>query len=178
MFTKPDYQTANLNARLAYNNSFVGKVGYDVYVLRTDGTSQFVGSTDKNTINIQIYSTSQPITYIVKSAYTIFKANASSGTSFTMNFNGEDSIVYSELNGDDTVEIKVNTIYSDPGVSVYDNAVEVTNQATITKTYRNTDTNQTVGSINYSNPGNYTITYHITFGDYTKNHVRTIHITQ
>lgn len=178
MFYKPAYQTANLNARVAYNNSFVGKVGYDVYVLRTDGTSQFVGSTENNTINIQIFSTSQPITYIVKSAYTIFKANASSGTSFTMNFSGANSITYSELNGEDTVNIKVNTIYNDPGVSVYDNALEVTNQATISKTYHNIDTNQNVGNINYNNPGNYTITYRITFGDYTKSHVRTIHITQ
>ena len=178
MFNKPDYQTANLNARIAYNNSYIGKVAYDIYVLKTDGTSQLVGTTDKTNINIQIYSTSKPITYIVKSAYSIFKNNASTGTSLTLNFEDAESIVYSQLNGDATINLKVNTIYTDPGITVYDNALDITDSSTITKIYRNTDTSQTVTSINYGNSGNYTITYNVKYNDYTKTHVRTIKITE
>jgi len=178
IFYKPDYQAANLNARIEYNKSYIGKVGYDIYVLKADGTLQLVGTTEKNNINIQIFSTSKPITYIVKSAYTIFKSNASSGTSLTLNFEDADSIVYSQLNGESTINLKVDTLYSDPGVTVYDNGLDVTNSSTITKTYRNIDTDQSAGSITYSSPGNYTITYNVKYNDYTKTHTRTIRITE
>lgn len=75
-----------LAKRLAYNNSKIGTVGYEIYL--TNGSdSTYVGFTENSNYSIDLSTISG--TYdgvIVKSAYTIFKGNSSSGTkvSFTI----------------------------------------------------------------------------------------------
>lgn len=75
-----------LAKRLAYNNSKIGTVGYEIYL--TNGSdSSYVGFTENSNYSIDLSTISG--TYdgvIVKSAYTIFKGNSSSGTkvSFTI----------------------------------------------------------------------------------------------
>ncbi len=68
----------NLKLRLAYNESSIGTVTYDVYVKNDDGSLTFVGSTPSTTFNTSITNATSA-TFVVKSAYTIFKDNASSG---------------------------------------------------------------------------------------------------
>lgn len=69
-----------LAKRLAYNNSKIGTVGYEIYL--TNGSdSSYVGFTENSNYSIDLTTISG--TYdgvIVKSAYTIFKGNSSSGT--------------------------------------------------------------------------------------------------
>ena len=73
-----------LNKRYEYNNSFIGTMGYQVYRQLDTGELQYLGYT--TTPNFT-YTTSSlgKHTFIIKSAYSIFKANASSGITITAN---------------------------------------------------------------------------------------------
>lgn len=67
------------NERLQYNASHIGKFGFDIYLLK-GSTSTYVGWTENTSYTIDL--SKYPNTYdavLVKSAYSIFKANASDG---------------------------------------------------------------------------------------------------
>ena len=70
-----------LQKRNEYNASYIGSIGYDVYLSTANGL-QFLGYT-----NNPYYKYTAPqggtYTFVVKSSYSIFKANASSGISIT-----------------------------------------------------------------------------------------------
>lgn len=74
-----------LNKRIKYNTENVGTLGYQVY-LQTSSGLQLLGFT---ATPYYIYNTSTPGTYtfVVKSAYSIFKANASSGVTISADVN-------------------------------------------------------------------------------------------
>jgi len=71
------FATTYLNKRITYNNSYIGTIGYQVY-LETDGELKSLGYTSNTNYT---YTTSDAGTYkfIIKSAYSIFKSNMSSG---------------------------------------------------------------------------------------------------
>ena len=87
-----------LNRRLAYNKDSVGTVGYQVY-LKTPSGLQSLAYTDKT-----YYVYQAPIAgsynFVVKSAYSIFKANMSSGLDISANVSVGATPVTPE--GDDT----------------------------------------------------------------------------
>lgn len=75
-----------LNDRLAYNKNNFGTVGYEIYLTKGDESS-YVGFTEDSSYSIDLSSLSGMYDgVIVKSAYTIFKGNTSTGTkvNFTM----------------------------------------------------------------------------------------------
>ncbi len=72
------------NERIAYNNANIGTVGYQIYLKNTDGTLISLGWTDKTSYTYTA-SSSQNYTFIIKSAYSIFKDNMSDGLSITAN---------------------------------------------------------------------------------------------
>lgn len=69
------------NARLAYNSANIGQIGYDVY-LKTSSGEQYLGYTTSNTYSYNVPSGGE-YTFIIKSAYSIFKYNRSSGLTIT-----------------------------------------------------------------------------------------------
>ncbi|HBA37425.1 MAG TPA: hypothetical protein DCY94_01750 [Firmicutes bacterium] len=68
-----------LNKRIEYNNGNIGTVVYEVFGKNPDGTLNSLGTTSGTTFNTSLYNATNA-TYVVKSTYTIFKANASSGS--------------------------------------------------------------------------------------------------
>ena len=72
-----DYADMYYNKRLDYNNSKIGNVGYEVY-LKNGDTETYLGYTSGNTFSYVVPS-GGAYTFIVKSAYSIFKQNMSSG---------------------------------------------------------------------------------------------------
>ncbi len=72
-----DYADMYYNKRLDYNNSKIGSVGYEVY-LKNGDTETYLGYTSGNTFSYVVPS-GGAYTFIVKSAYSIFKQNMSSG---------------------------------------------------------------------------------------------------
>lgn len=67
-----------LNQRLQYNEQNIGDVGYQVYMINSAGVSTDLGFTTSNHFT---YTTdlSNPVTFVVKTSYSKFKANMSSG---------------------------------------------------------------------------------------------------
>ena len=75
-----------LNRRIQYNDANIGVVGYDIFQ-RTANGDVYVGYTADTSFstNVELNGT---YTYIVKSAYSIFKANESSGVELTVTVTG------------------------------------------------------------------------------------------
>lgn len=176
-FTKPDYQNAYVNSRIEYNNNALGPLGYDVYTKNSAGTLTYVGTTTKDSFSYTISSTAHPITFVVKTAYSKFKSNASTGVETKVEFDGSDPIITTTLNGDTTVSKNHGEIYTDEGVTVYDNLVDVSTQATVTITVKDSS-GQTIGSkvssIDFNVADTYTVTYKVKYRSLNETLTRTI----
>ena len=70
--------------RINYNNAYIGTLGYHIYLQNPDGTLSSLGYTNNNTFT---YTTNTSGTYkfIIKTAYSIFKHNISSGITIEAN---------------------------------------------------------------------------------------------
>lgn len=77
--------------RISYNNSYIGTLGYNIYQENTDGTLTLLGHTDTGTFTIN-NPNSGNITYVIKSAYSIFKTNESDGLKIKTNTNIDSNI--------------------------------------------------------------------------------------
>ena len=69
-----------LEERITYNNNYIGTFGFEIY-LSKNGNETYVGFTDKTSYEIDVSDYPGYDTVIVRSAYTIFKANKSNGIS-------------------------------------------------------------------------------------------------
>lgn len=74
-----------LNKRIEYNNGNVGYVVYEVFLRNPDGSLNSLGITSNSTFTTSLNSSTA--TFVVKSTYTIYKPNASSGASVTVKLN-------------------------------------------------------------------------------------------
>lgn len=71
-----------LAKRIEYNNSNIGTIVYEVFMRNADGSLTSLGTTNNTTYNT-IYNGGN-VTYVVISAYSIFKANSSTGAVVTV----------------------------------------------------------------------------------------------
>ena len=78
-----------LNERLDYNNANIGTLGYSVY-LQTPSGLQYLTHTTNNSYTYNNYIDTSA-TFVIKSQYSIFTANQSSGTEVTVVANTEDT---------------------------------------------------------------------------------------
>ena len=175
LYSDTNSRNIAMNNRISYNTSYIGTIIYNIYSKDEKGNLTFIASTDKSTIDIKITSTLKPITYVVKTSYTIFKSNISGGVTLTVDLTGVDDLIIAELNGDEVINLSIGDTYTLPtkGVIVSEGATDVTNSATITRTINNSK-NQTVTSIDTEEKETYTITYSVTYKTYTDNLVQTI----
>ncbi len=70
--------------RIAYNNSYIGSLGYNIYQKTNDGKLTYLGRTDNTTFTVTNISTSTTA-YVIKSAYSLFSANMSDGLEIKVN---------------------------------------------------------------------------------------------
>ena len=179
LFTKPEYQQSHINSLKDYNNNVLGTLGYDIYIKDEDEKLTYIGTSTKDSFDYKISSTAKPITFVVKSSYAKFKNNASTGVEVTVKFEGSDPITTSILNGDKTINKNIGEIYTDEGVTIYDNLVDVTEQAKIEITVIDSE-NKKIGSkvsdIDFDEAGTYTVTYKIKYNKYSETLTRTITI--
>lgn len=170
-----DQNTRNkfLNARINYNKSTIGDIGYNVYIKNNDSL-QLLGYTKNN--YFEHSNNNSSATYVVKSAYSIFKDNISEGVETTIELGNTGNFINSMLIGDEIVELSINGVYAEinPPVSVLDNTDDVTHLATITKVVIDNNTNNEVDNIDTSFESSYTITYTIKYKDYIKKHIRKV----
>lgn len=80
-----EYATKYYENRITYNNTYLGNIGYQIYLKNADGTEIYLGYTNSPTFTYT--TTTGNYTFIVKTAYSIFKDNMSSGLSITAQAN-------------------------------------------------------------------------------------------
>lgn len=159
------FATKYYNNRINYNNSYIGTLGYAIY-LKTDTTLTYLGYTSQNNYTY-VSPTSGAQTFVVKSCYSIFKDNMSSGLTITSgSTTGSTSSLSIVVNNKTVCLPKTeNTAYfqddNNPLKITYNNK-DVTASATITSIITDSNNNK-VTSIDTTKEGIYNITYNITY---------------
>jgi len=74
-----NHATKYLEKRLNYNNAYIGTLGYQVSIKNPDGTETNLGFTNANNYTYVAQGDRTDYTFVVRSAYSIFKSNMSSG---------------------------------------------------------------------------------------------------
>jgi len=152
-----------------------GEFGYDVYY---NGTH--LGFTTLTTYH---YDVEYPYgVYTVKAAYKTIKDNRSAiGGTFAMMKDAASVNLSISLTSPDPETIALGKSYSEPAkpLTAYDNLIDITNSAQITKTIYDENNNAIGSSIadlnTYNNtPGTYKIVYTVTYSGVTKTKEKTI----
>ena len=73
------YKSQFYEARIEYNNSSIGSLGYQVYLKDSSGNLNFLGFTSNTSFTYHSISNVTDYEFVIKSAYSIFKDNMSSG---------------------------------------------------------------------------------------------------
>ena len=79
--------------RISYNNTYIGTLGYQIYKKESNGTLTYLGTT--NTTNYSIIPSTTDngsITYVIKSAYSIFTSNMSDNLEIKVNINIDSNV--------------------------------------------------------------------------------------
>jgi len=72
------FATKYYDERVIYNNTTFGNLGYEIYLKNSDNTETYIGYTNSNQFVYNV-TTGGEYQFVVKSAYSIFKDNHSSG---------------------------------------------------------------------------------------------------
>ncbi|MDD2504719.1 MAG: transglycosylase domain-containing protein [Bacilli bacterium] len=161
-----------LNKRFAYNNSNIGSVGYQVY-LNNNGSLTDLGWTSNTSFKYNGYVPPNA-SFIVKTSYSIFKANMSDGISvhattnevaWKVELNGSNCLNINEFNA----MLNINQKF----VTVTEDGLDVTNEATINTTCKDSS-NNTINCSSLSNEYNYTVNHTILYKGTSKKITRDI----
>ena len=149
-FTNETTRQTYLNQRLSYNSGNIGTIVYKIY--SKDGeTYNYIGQTQDTTYKTD--SLDGTNTYVVKSSYSIFSANASSGA--TVDVTATSSNI--------SISLTSQSIYTQLGIKPDYKAL-----VKITKDGVNVDnSNATIvvndSEVNYNVKGSYTVSYTVTY---------------
>ena len=167
-----NYADKYYNLRLQYNKTYMGDFGFDIYLKNGDST-KYVGFTTDTTYTIS--NTSGYNEIVVKSAYSIFKDNASNGMSKTIT--GSATTVDIELlalegSGKIHPTIKIGETIPNVGtdtIKIIVNGLDMTetiDKSTISMSIKDRVSNETIASlddIDTYQKGWYQITYHVVY---------------
>jgi len=78
-----EFATKYYDKRIEYNNTNIGTLGYEIYLKDSTGAETYLGSSSSNTFSYTVPAAGE-YNFIIKSAYTIFKDNRSSGLSISV----------------------------------------------------------------------------------------------
>ena len=79
------YKEKYYNEYVNYNNANIGTVGYQVYLKDTNGELISLGYTNNTNFSYTPTGTNTNYTFVIKSTYSIFKNNMSSGLEINAN---------------------------------------------------------------------------------------------
>lgn len=175
LFNNESERQKQIQERINYNNTNIGSIVYEIYAKDASGNLTFIGSTPDTKYT---YYGSGNI--VVKTAYSIFKNNRSTGSEIII----ESSVITSELSGESTINLKIGDTYTEPTkpVIVLENGtLDVTDKATITYTITKKSDNSIYDKMFYINTkiaDTYTIKYTIKYGNYSNTLTKIVNITQ
>lgn len=167
-----------LNKRKEYNQSYIGEFGYDVYVDTGSGYT-YVGFTTTSSYTYT-GTISSKTTFMIKSSYSIFKANASNGITTSIEPTGDTSTPSigwkAELNGksDMTVSEYYNFINENNPLKVTENGIDITDKVTITTTCFESTTGLECNKNAMDCSSSYILTYKVTYNGKTSGTIQRI----
>ncbi len=86
------YKQTYYNARINYNNTYIGNIGYQIYLQDSNGELLSLGFTTDNRFTYHTYYVDDDYTFVIKSAYSIFKNNMSPGLKIRTSTNYDTNI--------------------------------------------------------------------------------------
>jgi len=114
-YGKDHYKTF-YDRRINYNNSAIGNIGYQLYMTDSNGQESDIGFTD-GTVYTYNPPTNGSYNFTVRTAYSLYKANQSSGITVNVNVSGGQDITSNvEENYDDVGDSTVPTISINNGI--------------------------------------------------------------
>lgn len=174
-----------LEAQLSSRKASMGEYGYEVFVKdNSTGSTSSLGFTTNTTFKTT--KQNKDVTYIVKTSYSILKLTQSAGASTVVksdnvnnntnnnsnnnnnNGNNNDLITTTTLGADpDTVTLSGTSVtYTDPGIKVSSNGIDVTNKATITVSCSNGEKGKyNKATYTFTEAKEYTLTYTIKYNN-------------
>jgi len=105
LFVNENYLNSFINDRLGYINNYIGNIGYNVYLKDSKNNLTLLDFVTTNKYEFTV-DVSGEYTYVIKTAYSIFKNNMSDGKSVKINVTIDSPIV---PNPDDTTINSPNT---------------------------------------------------------------------
>ena len=150
-----------LAKRIADDLAILGEIGYNVY-LKQGSELLLLGWTNNNSFTHRPLNAGN-LTYVIKTCYAKYKDNKSSGSEITLSSNPYIPLIEVNLVGSSTVNVPAGTSYTENGVLVLDNSVNVTANATVTKTITKDGQSVPNNQINTSVLGTYIIKYEVTY---------------
>ena len=162
--------------RVSDNNKYIGTLGYAIY-LKNNGNLQYLGYTSGTSYTYNTGGAAGNYTFVVKSAYSIFKDNQSNGIEIKMTTSGgggqvsyiinklvlKDYVIGGSNKGKNpviNVDTQNSSYFNDPGITVIDNNNnDITSSVTIDSKITNLADNSPVNKISLSTTGKYKIVY-------------------
>lgn len=86
------YKSEFYQAHIKYNTSSIGEIGYQIYLKSSSGDLISLGYTNKTSYTYTPTADTTEYTFIIKSAYSVFKDNMSSGLSIKAQANIDNNI--------------------------------------------------------------------------------------
>ena len=171
IFKSSRFLDSFVSSRINYNRNYIGDISYNIYKKESSGSLTLLGNTTSTNYTDNNPDTNN--TYVVKTVYTIFKANMSSGAETSIKSTKTNSIINAHINGENSIILSTGTPYNEPTnpVIVLENGIDVTSKATITKTITGPK-----NIIDTNIEGTYTITYNISYNGYSDQLTKTIQI--
>lgn len=92
LFENANYLDSFISGRLNYINSYVGGIGYNIYIKNDDGSLKLLDfvTSNKYTTTLDIAG---DYTFVVKTSYSIFKSNMSDGVSVDCNIKSSSVVI-------------------------------------------------------------------------------------
>lgn len=178
IYKKESDQEKYLAKRKEQNASKIGSIVYNIYIKNENGDLVNIGTTKGTSFE---YNISAPTTFVVKTAYELFTTsygidNSSIGTEIRANFNT--SLIVSSLKGNEVITIEKGNSFTDEGVQLTENGIEINNYTLNKKYYLESDLNNPITDINTNNVGKYKIKYEISYNTYTNVLWRTVEVIE
>lgn len=158
-----------INLRTASDLAVLGSIGYNIY-LKQNNELTLLGWTDKNNFTHKPLTNSH-LTYVVKACYSNFKDNISKGAEITLSKHDYIPIIDVILVGNPTVNLNIGEQYEEKGVTVFDNLINITENAIINRTITRVSDNKIItnNQIDTSNAETFIIKYTITYKGFVYN---------
>lgn len=157
-------------------NAALGGVKYNVYAKNTDGSLRLIQSTAETQISFTV-SAKSASTYVVKATYVNDASLESAGAETKVDLSGLKTTITAQLVGSETITLTVGGTYTEYSVKVTEDGVDVTDDATIKTTIVDA-TGTPATKVDTTAANTYTITYTVTYGDFTKTVKRTVVIRE